>query len=298
MEKYNTLGERIKNARLKVGFTQRELASLLNYTQAALSQYEKGIREPGLDDLTRIADTLGTSTDYLLGRTEILSEDVSIKSIGDYLGLNEDSIKLLHTMYSKRKEAVSEEYILEELAQFSGLTPEDEDYRKDYSFIKKSGQLDLDDYRKVLNQLICSHEFAVLISRLHNNLYLERYIYDLMRVVGGNYNELESSFSCENIAEKAYALAEDGEDNVKKYSLNLFEIQNAIMNFSRNFTKLEEIKKHEESNFVYRDIVFSIYLATRPMFETRKYSVEEMENNLKFVRDRVGDKIKNLLRLT
>ena len=75
MEKYNILGERIKCARQKRRFSQTELAQMLNCTQAALSQYERGVREPSLGDLTNIAKSLNTTTDYLLGRTEILSED-------------------------------------------------------------------------------------------------------------------------------------------------------------------------------------------------------------------------------
>ncbi|MGI6336235.1 MAG: helix-turn-helix transcriptional regulator [Clostridiales bacterium] len=51
------------------GNSQREVAAALGISQALLSHYEKGAREPGLKFLVHAADYYGVSTDYLLGRT-------------------------------------------------------------------------------------------------------------------------------------------------------------------------------------------------------------------------------------
>ncbi|MCI8496707.1 MAG: helix-turn-helix transcriptional regulator [Clostridiales bacterium] len=51
------------------GISQKAAAQELGISQALLSHYEKGIRECGLDFLTRTADFYGVSVDYLLGRT-------------------------------------------------------------------------------------------------------------------------------------------------------------------------------------------------------------------------------------
>lgn len=51
------------------GISQKMAAQELGISQALLSHYEKGIRECGLDFLTRTADFYGVSVDYLLGRT-------------------------------------------------------------------------------------------------------------------------------------------------------------------------------------------------------------------------------------
>ncbi len=51
------------------GISQKQAAADLGVSQALLSHYEKGIRECGLDFLSRIADYYEVSTDYLLGRT-------------------------------------------------------------------------------------------------------------------------------------------------------------------------------------------------------------------------------------
>ncbi len=49
--------------------SQRQAAGELGVSQALLSHYENGIREPGLSFVVRAADYYGVSCDYLLGRT-------------------------------------------------------------------------------------------------------------------------------------------------------------------------------------------------------------------------------------
>lgn len=49
--------------------SQKELASLTGVTESAMSYYLKGERTPRSDVLTRIAKSLNTTTDYLLGAT-------------------------------------------------------------------------------------------------------------------------------------------------------------------------------------------------------------------------------------
>jgi transcriptional regulator with XRE-family HTH domain len=55
--------------RKEKGVSQKSAAQELKISQALLSHYEKGIRECGLDFLTRCADYYGVSCDYLLGRS-------------------------------------------------------------------------------------------------------------------------------------------------------------------------------------------------------------------------------------
>ena len=49
--------------------SQRKAAAELEVSQALLSHYENGVREPGLAFVVRAADYYGVSVDYLLGRT-------------------------------------------------------------------------------------------------------------------------------------------------------------------------------------------------------------------------------------
>ena len=55
------------------GLSQRQVARELGISQALLSHYENGIREPGLNFVVKACDFYNVSADFLLGRT--LSRD-------------------------------------------------------------------------------------------------------------------------------------------------------------------------------------------------------------------------------
>lgn len=61
------IGERIKEYRLKRGFTQADLAKQANITRIALGNYERGERTPTIDIFARIAIALNVSMDELMG---------------------------------------------------------------------------------------------------------------------------------------------------------------------------------------------------------------------------------------
>ena len=52
------------------GLSQRKVAADLGISQAQLSHYENGAREPGLNFVCRACDYYGVSADYLLCRSE------------------------------------------------------------------------------------------------------------------------------------------------------------------------------------------------------------------------------------
>lgn len=280
MDKYNTLGSRIKNRRQSLGLSQADLSKQLSCTQAALSQYENGNREPGLNDLANIARCLNTTTDYLLGLTDIASTEEEVKIIGDYLGLTENSIQKLHNMFVEYETQTHEANILEDAKMLSGLEPGEEGYDVDYNFARNSAVLDLSDHTRIINDFICSQEFSVFISKIKNNLFWERTIYDTFRIAAKQYDSIESPVISKNIAAIAHSFIDDSEDAIKQYSLNLFDAQNALIDFCRNFTKLEEIKKLDASNSLFRKVHYYIYSCTQPMFESKNYSVKKMEEEL------------------
>ena len=61
---------RLKELRKQKGISQIKLALDLNTNQNTISRYETGEREPGLNELIKIADYFGVSTDYILERTD------------------------------------------------------------------------------------------------------------------------------------------------------------------------------------------------------------------------------------
>lgn len=94
-----TIGQRISRARRYLNINQKELASKAQITEASLSRYENEIREPKSAVLTRLAEALDVSTDYLLGLTDERNYDdcdISNKSetdIEDILKNTEEKLK-------------------------------------------------------------------------------------------------------------------------------------------------------------------------------------------------------------
>ena len=62
--------ETLSALRRDMNISQRKAAADLNISQALLSHYENGAREPGLGFVCRACDYYGVSADYLLCRTD------------------------------------------------------------------------------------------------------------------------------------------------------------------------------------------------------------------------------------
>ena len=61
---------RLKEIRKSKGISQLKLAMDLNTNQNTISRYETGEREPGINELIKIADYFNVSIDFLLERTD------------------------------------------------------------------------------------------------------------------------------------------------------------------------------------------------------------------------------------
>ena len=74
----STFGERLSEKISKKKTTQKEIAQKAGVTEAAMSHYIKGDRVPRASVLARIADAIGTTTDYLLyGDTTNPNEEIA-----------------------------------------------------------------------------------------------------------------------------------------------------------------------------------------------------------------------------
>ncbi|HIS12398.1 MAG TPA: helix-turn-helix transcriptional regulator [Candidatus Onthocola stercoravium] len=62
---------RIKEIREDKGYTQKDIAKILNTTQQQYSKYELGIQIIPLEKINTLANYYNTSIDYLVGRTDI-----------------------------------------------------------------------------------------------------------------------------------------------------------------------------------------------------------------------------------
>ncbi|MGL4914477.1 MAG: helix-turn-helix domain-containing protein [Romboutsia sp.] len=92
------IAQRISRARRDLNLKQKELAQKANITEASLSRYENGIREPKSAVLSRLSEALEVSTDYLLGITDEKNYDncdIANKSEKDIKNILEDAQKML-----------------------------------------------------------------------------------------------------------------------------------------------------------------------------------------------------------
>lgn len=62
---------RLRDMREDHDLSQKKLASLLSMSQTGYSKYETGENDVPTHVLLRLAELYGTSTDYLLGRTDV-----------------------------------------------------------------------------------------------------------------------------------------------------------------------------------------------------------------------------------
>ena len=92
-------GERLKTARTARHLSQQALADIIGKSLNTVGLYERGLRQPKLETLCLLADTLGVSCDYLLARTEakqtaLMPEPTDealamrVSRIEDHLGLD------------------------------------------------------------------------------------------------------------------------------------------------------------------------------------------------------------------
>ncbi|MCQ2484387.1 MAG: helix-turn-helix domain-containing protein [Clostridia bacterium] len=72
-------GEKISEARKQKGYTQLKLAEKLNYTDKAVSKWERGESVPDTYTVLKIAELLNVSPSYLFGKDETTETESSDK---------------------------------------------------------------------------------------------------------------------------------------------------------------------------------------------------------------------------
>lgn len=93
---FKMIGERIRLARKRMGYTQEKLAERLDVTIGYVSQVERGATKISLDLLAEIAAVLNCDLSDFLSGASIRTEQYYIKEIGEeFKLLNENEKKLV-----------------------------------------------------------------------------------------------------------------------------------------------------------------------------------------------------------
>jgi len=94
---------RIQELRKEANLTQKELASKVGVTDAAINKYEKGYMKPKIDKLEIMADIFGVTVDYINGTSnakisnEMRDLMVAANSSSSYFKTNdENEVSLLY----------------------------------------------------------------------------------------------------------------------------------------------------------------------------------------------------------
>lgn len=98
--------ERLKELRNLKGMYQGEIAQILGVTRQAVSQYERGEREPSYEMLEKLADYFNVDMNYLLGREDRSTYyiDPEVAEIADFLHKHPDHKTLFEASKNLTKE--------------------------------------------------------------------------------------------------------------------------------------------------------------------------------------------------
>lgn len=80
------------------GTKQTELSELLGVTRQSIGQYADGTSLPPVDKIIELANYYNVSADYILGLTDITSNDADLRSVCEYTGLSEKSIENIQNL--------------------------------------------------------------------------------------------------------------------------------------------------------------------------------------------------------
>lgn len=105
-EKIDIFGKRLMDLRKQKNKSRQKAADELGISRASLEFYEKGLRLPNVEVLTKIAVYFNASTDYLLGLSKVKCKDPEQKSrfdklseeIADCYGVEKQKNQLIEEM--------------------------------------------------------------------------------------------------------------------------------------------------------------------------------------------------------
>ncbi|MCB6415852.1 helix-turn-helix domain-containing protein [Dorea acetigenes] len=82
---FKSMGQKIKRARERKGYTQEELAERVNLSVQHISVIERGIKAPRLETFLNIANELDVDADYLLADLLNVSEQLTSNELYDMM---------------------------------------------------------------------------------------------------------------------------------------------------------------------------------------------------------------------
>ena len=107
MESKNTyvevFGKRLKELRKANGYTIEQFAEAVGVSKSTVGYYENNNRMPDIEILSRIADVLNVSADYLIGKTNTTATKGKTKTVCDFTGLSDTAVEYLAELVKNKR---------------------------------------------------------------------------------------------------------------------------------------------------------------------------------------------------
>lgn len=124
--------DRLAELRKKRGLTQQQIADELSVNRVTYTNWEKGNREPSFENLIKLAGILGTTSDYLLGKSDNNIDMHNIESELDTLTeeeiINLGKANIIDTKMSLIIAANETGYSLEQLVELLAQTDKEREW--------------------------------------------------------------------------------------------------------------------------------------------------------------------------
>lgn len=180
-----TIGETIKDLRKTNHLTQTDLANALGYDQAEISRIE-GKNEVSSSFLLSAAKFFNVSTDYLLGLTEVKSQDINTRAICEEIGFTEKSVEILRHVKKLTE---------------SPIIPISQNCSETLAFLNK----------------LCSEEFGFKLQEIGK---IKTNLFSYLTFSYKQYDDIVNSTNSNDISQSFYI----AEENAKSVFLSLFEL--------------------------------------------------------------------------
>ena len=102
-----SFGSRLLEARKKKGISQDDLAKILGTKGPAIGRYERDEMKPSIEVAAKMADYLEVSLDYLVGKTDVEIDPVTLSRVLEVSKFNEEDkqhiFSVIDAFIAKRK---------------------------------------------------------------------------------------------------------------------------------------------------------------------------------------------------
>lgn len=138
-----TFGERLVQARKKIGLNQKQLAEKINITPTRLNYWEKDKRQPDVKMIQKLAKALNTTGDELIGievdHKNIITSD-EIDKIKKYRALDEHGKKIVDFNLDEEYKRITEKNHIIRIASRNGEYQELSVTESEFEQMKKADE--------------------------------------------------------------------------------------------------------------------------------------------------------------